>query len=151
MMTKSELLKGRDRKYPDEYTKRVSDNLDRLIDVMNHIRMIYSGTFVCTSGWRPAEVNANTPGASDHSKHMQGLACDIADPDGKLMAWVLKNLELMQMLGLYFEDFRWTPGWCHFQLGPPASGHRIFIPSSTRPQSPKRWDGVYDKTYDIAA
>lgn len=148
MIAKSELLMGRDVTYASEYTQDISDNLDKLLIPMNQIRAAYGQPMIVNSGWRPPEVNASTPGAATHSKHMEGLACDISDKDGVLMAWVLANLSMMQQLGIYHEDFRWTPDWVHFQLGAPASGHRIFVPSAARPSAPDRWDGNYDHSFD---
>ena len=151
MITKDELLKGRDAQYPSDYTQEISDNLDALLAVMNPIREAYGQPMIVSSGWRPPSINAQTPGAATHSKHMIGLACDIQDPDGQLMRWVLDNLALMQSLGVFFEDFRWTPNWVHFQKGAPASGKRIFVPNANRPLAPGRWDGSYDHQYDQAA
>ena len=148
MIAKSELMMGRDVTYSSEYTQEISDNLDRLLVPMNQIREAWGKLMEVNSGWRPPEVNASTPGAAAHSKHMEGLACDIADPDGSLMTWILNNLDMMQGLGIFFEDFRWTPDWCHFQLGPPRSGKRIFVPSAARPQAPDKWGGAYDSKYD---
>ena len=31
MITKDEILMGRDKKYPEEYTKEISDNIDKLL------------------------------------------------------------------------------------------------------------------------
>lgn len=147
-LTKDEFLKGRDKQYALEYSQIISDNLDRLLVPMNKVRDAYGKPMSVNSGWRPPEVNAATPGAATHSKHMEGLAVDIADADGAVRTWVLANLALMQELNLYFEDFRWTPGWTHFQLGGPASGKRIFVPSAARPTNPDAWDGKYDEKYD---
>jgi hypothetical protein len=151
MISKDELLKGRDQQYPNDYTQEISDNLDQLLIPMNQVRTAWAKPMIVNSGWRPPEINASTPGAATHSKHMIGLAVDIADPDGSLWAWVLQNLSTMQQLNLFFEDKRWTPGWVHFQLGGPASGHRIFVPSAARPSAPDAWDGNYDHSYDQAA
>jgi|SRR5581483_3002535 len=148
MISKDELLKGRDKLYPSDYTQQISDNLDQLLVPMNQIRTAWGQPMTVDSGWRSPEENANTAGAAPHSKHMLGLACDIADADGSLWAWVLQNLALMKQLGIYFEDKRWTPTWVHFQLGGPASGHRIFVPYTTRPSAPDAWDGNYDHSFD---
>lgn len=147
-ISKDELLKGRDTQYPNDYTQEVSDNLDKLLIPLNQIRDAYGKPMIVNSGWRPPSVNAATPGAATKSKHMIGLAADIADSDNAVMNWVLQNLDLMQQLGIFCEDFRWTPGWVHFGLGPPASGKRIFVPSAARPQAPDRWDGQYDSKYN---
>ncbi len=148
MISKQELLKGRDLQFPHDYTDVVSANLDALLIPLNKIREAYGQPMLVDSGWRPPSINAATPGAATHSKHMSGLACDIADPNGQVLAWVLQNLDLMKQLNIYMEDFRWTPTWVHFQLGGPASGKRIFVPSANRPLSPARWDGHYDTSLD---
>lgn len=148
MIAKSELLMGRDTEYASEYTQEISDNLDKLLIPLNQIRTAYNIPMIVNSGWRPAEINAATPGAAAHSKHMIGLACDIKDNDSSLWAWVLNNLTLMQQLGIFMEDKRYTPGWVHFQLGAPGSGKRIFIPSAAPAPAPDAWDGNYDHSYD---
>jgi hypothetical protein len=146
---KEELLKGRDVKYPADYTQEVSDNLDKLLIPLNKIRDAWGKPMTVTSGWRPPSINGATPGAATHSKHMEGLAADISDPDNSLWHWVLENLQLMKDLDLFMEDRRWTPGWVHLGLGQPASGRRIFVPSSNPPVDPDSWDGVYDHTFDV--
>lgn len=148
MISKDELLKGRDKQYPSDYTSEVSSNLDKLLIPLNKIREAYGKPMSVSSGWRPPAINGATPGAAKASKHMIGLACDIVDSDGSVMKWVLQNLQLMKDLGIYLEDFRWTPNWVHFQLGAPGSGKRIFVPSSAPAQSPSKWDGHYDSKFD---
>lgn len=147
-ISKDELLMGRDKSYASDYTQEISDNLDRLLVPLNIIRQKWGKPMRVNSGWRPASVNASTSGAAKRSKHTMGLAADISDPDGQLMNWVLANLDLMQKLDIYVEDFRWTPNWVHFGLGAPGSGKRIFIPNANRPLAPDRWDGKYDSQYD---
>lgn len=148
MIIKSELLKGRDQQYPNDYTQEISDNLDKLLIPMNEVRTQWAKEMIVDSGWRPPSINAVTPGAAIHSKHMLGLAVDILDSDGNLWQWVLQNLDVMKQLGLFMEDKRYTPTWTHFQLGAPASGKRIFIPNANRPQAPDAWDGNYDHQFD---
>ncbi len=147
-ISKSELLMGRDQTYPNDYTQEISDNLDNFLIPINKIRDVWGKPMIVNSGWRPPSINASTPGAATHSKHMLGLAADISDIDGSLWKWVLENLQLMKDLGIYMEDKRWTPGWVHFGFGPPASGQRIFVPSSNPPGAPDSWDGQYDHSFD---
>lgn len=151
MISKEELLQGRDQQYPSDYTQEISDNLDKFLLLINQVRAAWGKPMIVDSGWRPPSINASTPGASAHSKHMEGLAADIKDIDGSLWAWVLENLTLMQKLGLYMEDRRWTSTWVHFGFGPPVSGHRIFVPNTNRPTAPDAWDGEYDHSHDEAA
>jgi Peptidase M15 len=148
MISKAELLQGRDVQYASDYTQEISDNLDQLLVPLNQIRAAWGKPMTVNSGWRPPSINGSTPGAAAHSKHMLGLAADIADADGSLWAWVLQNLSLMKQLGIYMEDKRWTPGWVHFGFGPPASGHRIFVPNANRALDPTAWDGNYDHSSD---
>lgn len=147
-ISKDELLKGRDKTYASDYTQQISDNLDELLPIINQVRSTYGIPMTVTSGWRPPSLNASTPGAANHSLHEEGLAVDILDADGKLLAWVLQNLPMIKDLGIYLEDFRWTPNWVHFGIRPPKSGHRIFVPSSAPAKAPDRWDGIYDHTLD---
>lgn len=143
-ITKKDLLMGRDKTYADEYTKEISDNLDKLLIVLNKIQEKAGRNFHVNSGWRPAAINAAISGAAVHSNHTKGLAADISDPTGSIMYWVLDNLEFMKELGVFMEDFRWTPTWVHFQIVPVHSGHRIFIPNMKPAPAPERWDGRYD-------
>lgn len=151
-ITKDELLMGRDKAYPKEYTKEISDNLDQLLIAINQIRQAYNTPMKVSSGWRPAAINGAIAGAAKRSNHMLGLAVDISDRDGKLRSWVLANLDLMQKLGVYIEDFRWTSTWVHFQVVAPKSKKRIFIPyadvTKNPMTAPNAWGGTYDSKYD---
>lgn len=148
MISKDELLKGRDVQYASDYTQEISDNLDKILPLLNQVRAAWGKPMTVTSGWRPPSINGSTPGAAAHSKHMLGLAADIEDMDGSLWTWVLQNLQLMKDLGFYFEDKRWCPGWVHFGFGPSTSGKRIFVPNANRPANPDSWDGEYDHSFD---
>lgn len=147
-ISKDEILMGRDKKYPKDYTKQISDNIDQLLIPINKIRDAYGSSMIVNSGWRPPSINLSTPGAAVHSKHMIGLAVDISDPNGVLMKWVLQNLQLLKDLNIYCEDFSWTPNWLHFQLGGPKSGKRIFVPSAARADLPNKWNHQYDSQFD---
>jgi hypothetical protein len=148
MLSKSELLMGRDKTFSDEYTSEISNNLDTLLEKLNVLRAAYGHPMKVSSGWRPASINGMIPNAAKKSNHMIGLAVDIADADGALMKWCLDNLDLLTATGLYLEDFRYTPTWCHFQSVAPKSKKRIFVPSEALPPAPARWNGRYDSRYD---
>lgn len=81
-----------------------------------------------TSGWRPASFNATVVGASATSKHMSGQAIDVADPEGALDDWCVRNMEALVDLGLYLEHPASTKGWTHVQCVAPRSGNRVFYP-----------------------
>lgn len=147
-LTKENLLEGRDKQYPSEYTAEVSQNLDNLLVILNKIQTAYGKKFTVNSGWRPAAVNAGIPGAAVASNHMKGLAADIADADGEVMRWTIENLDLMKSLGVHMEDWRWTPTWTHYQIVPPKSGNRIYIPSTKPAIEPNRWAGKYLGKYN---
>ena len=145
MISKNEVLMGRDKQYPNDYTKEVSDNIDRILEPLNVVRKVYNKPMYVSSGWRPLSVNEKLSNAGKKSNHIKGLAVDFKDSDGKLRDWILGNLEWLAGLGFYFEDFRWTPGWAHFQIVPPRSKNRIFVPSMAPARDPNAWSGQYDK------
>jgi uncharacterized protein YcbK (DUF882 family) len=60
------------------------------------------------------------------SKHLSGKACDLADPDGKLLLWCKANVKILEEIGLWCEDG--TVGWTHVQSESPNSGKRFFMP-----------------------
>lgn len=117
-------------KYPT--TPQIDANLNTLLERINVIRTSYDTPMIVTSGLRDtaqqqaliAAGKSNAP----KSHHLTGEACDIQDLDGKLRDWVKDNMDLMESIGFWFEDFDHTPGWVHFQIVPPASGKRVFIP-----------------------
>lgn len=87
-----------------------------------------TGTIV-TSGWRPADINAATPGAAARSLHMTCEAIDLYDPDGDLDEWLLASADtVLRDLALWLEHPAATKGWAHVQTKPPRSGRRVFYP-----------------------
>jgi hypothetical protein len=125
-------------------TNEYAANLNKLLIVMNKIRAAYGKPMVVNSGVRSDADQQRINPKAPKSKHISCQAVDIADSDGGLLKWVLANLDLMQTLGVFFEDFRWTPGWIHFQIVPPASGKRVFVPDTSPAKAAERWDGIYD-------
>lgn len=81
-----------------------------------------------SSGWRPAALNAATPGAALRSKHMTCEACDLYDPEGLLDDWCMANQAVLEDLRLWLEHPSATKGWCHVQIVAPRSGRRVFYP-----------------------
>lgn len=87
-----------------------------------------TGTLV-SSGWRPPDINAGTPGAAPRSKHLTGQAIDIYDPDGDLDEWCLREKDAaLATIGIWLEHPAATKGWSHWQTIPPGSGNRVFYP-----------------------
>ena len=121
MISKSEVLMGRDKKYSNDYTKEISDKLDKILVPLNIVRKRYNKPMYVSTGWRPLSVNAKLSNAGKKSKHIYGQAVDFKDKDGKLRDWIVEHIEWLAGLGFYFEDFRWTKGCCHFTLIPPGS------------------------------
>lgn len=85
---------------------------------------------IVTSGWRPPDVNAATPGAAVKSMHLSCEAIDLYDPDGDLDDWLMSDggQRAMADLGLWHEHPSCTKGWAHVQTRPPRSGRRTFYP-----------------------
>lgn len=114
MINKSEILMGRDKQYPNEYTKEVSDNIDQLLISLNKFREAYGKPMEVSSGWRPQSVNAAVGGAKA-SNHTIGKACDFKDPDGAIDAFAKEcdKKGLLKQWGLWLENPDNTKGWCH--------------------------------------
>jgi hypothetical protein len=135
-ITEDEYFMGRDAIYacPEEVRINARALLEKVNNLIQYIYMNFdwvdfetkpNGSIV-SSGWRPAQVNANTPGASPKSKHMTGHAVDIYDPDGDIDEVITD--ELLEKFGLYREHPSATKGWCHLQDIPPKSKRRTFYP-----------------------
>lgn len=135
---------GRDSKYRGELTEEIRSHavdllarVDRLLDQMTGVDFETHPTTgsIVSSGWRPAAVNAQVPGAAPKSKHMTGQAIDLYDPDGDLKAWCWEHSDVLGRLDidLYMEHPSMTKGWLHLQTVPPKSQARF--PTNAR----KRW------------
>lgn len=139
MITMSELLKGA--KLEDQ-SPEIQANLKILLEKMNKVRAAYAKPMTPTSGLRTMadhlriyEDIAKKKGEKfDKSKvpmkstHLFGQAVDIFDPKRELQKWVKENIKLMEEIGLWFESFDYTSNWVHFQIIPPKSGNRFFVP-----------------------
>jgi Peptidase M15 len=119
---------GRDREYRDELTPVLRANARETVRRVNQLLRRAGLSRKITSGWRPAAVNANVPGAARGSKHISCIAIDLEDRDGALDAWCLAHLDVLAEIGLWLEHPDATPDWCHLQTLPPASGNRVFEP-----------------------
>lgn len=110
----------------------IDANLIILCDRLCHIEDAYGQELVVTSGLRSQaqqqSLIASGKSNATHSKHLTGQAVDIYDPNGELKAWIMANLLLIETIEFWFEDFSYTVNWVHFQIVPPASGNRFFIP-----------------------
>jgi hypothetical protein len=148
MISFEEILMGRAKL--EDLAPDIQDNIKVLHERINVIRKAYGKPMKVNDGLRFQKDQPKNAAAK--SKHLIGAAIDIDDDDeGTLWHWLKDNLELLQQVGLWLEDPRWTHGngtWMHFQIVPPASGKRIFIPSSAPASAPEIWDGKYDKALD---
>ena len=123
MIKVTEILMGRHVEYPLD--DALLNNLGRLVIALNRLRGAYGKPMQVTSGYRPGHYNKRAGGA-EKSAHMTLEACDFADPTGKLDLWCLNNALRLKEWGLYLEHPESTPGWCHVQIRPPASGKTVF-------------------------
>lgn len=129
-----ELLKGTKL---ESLPKEHQDNLKILLEKVNKIRTAYNKPMTITSGYRSMDDHLRIykeKGITDKSKipmqsrHLYGLACDISDPKQELQKWIKSNIKLLEDVGLWCEDFSATKNWVHFQIVPPKSGSRFFLP-----------------------
>ncbi len=128
LITLPEYLMGRDTSYHADYTDEIAANAIATVGRINRFLQRSGFDGHVNSGWRPPALNAATRGAARHSKHMLALACDLHDVDGRIDQWCVDNSQVLEELGLWQESPSTTPGWCHLQIVPPASGQRVFLP-----------------------
>lgn len=152
-ITVEQYFMGRDKSSPP--TPEMRDNAQVMVALANEMleeaqidgvaldRMDQvTGTLVA-SGYRPPAVNERTANAAKNSVHLTCEGVDIQDSRTQDLArWCLRNLPILQRLGLYLENPRWTfseggDHWVHIQIRPPASGNRVFIPSKAPPRGPE--------------
>ena len=139
-----------------ELTSEQEGNAKDLLSAVNAFLEGYTGKVYVTSGIRDMADHMRiyaAKGITDESKipmgsrHLFGLAVDLADPNRELAYYILNHLELLQTCGLWVEHLNWTKGWIHLQSVSPKSKRRFFIPSNNPPED-SFWDGVYDAKYD---
>ncbi len=75
-------------------------------------------------GFRPQDCPEGAPGSS----HKDALAVDRYDPIGEIDAWCLRNLDVLELCGIYIEHPSETCGWSHWTIRAPKSGRRVFFP-----------------------
>lgn len=111
---------------------------ERLYKRINEVRRYYGKPMFVTSGVRSYLDQMRIDKAAGRkpsygSLHLKGAAVDIADKDHALWNWCMDNMELIEKIGLWLEDKRWTDSWLHFQCFAPKSGSRIFQPYAGTP------------------
>lgn len=121
-----------DRLQHSELTDEVKDNARKLLAVVNQLLdELGIKSANVTSGFRPSNVNKNTPGAAKKSLHQQGLAVDMLDDKDQTLAKLIQSKpEMLKKYNLWLEDPEATVGkqtcWVHLDLG-----SRVDRPSRT--------------------
>lgn len=139
-ITQDEILMGREKEFP--LTVELEKNIYILLKALNQFREIYGKPMRVSSGYRPGDFNKYAGGAKK-SNHTICLACDFVDLDSSLDSYCVANQDILEQCGLYLEHPKWTKTWCHLQVIKPASGKRIFIPSTQEPPVSKH-DMLFD-------
>lgn len=134
VITMDEYWLGRDTLYAAEWDQDIQKNGAVTVLRANELLRIYrtatrsTEEHQVTSGWRPAIINMSTRGAAPRSKHLTAQAVDLADIEGTLDDWCLKNPQVLASIGLWQEHPASTKSWIHIQIVPPKSGNRVFYP-----------------------
>lgn len=151
MITLKDLLMGR-----IEYKDLPPDqqrNAMTVIERINRFFEDYKGSLKLkvNDGYRRA-IDAPKNGAAQ-SKHYLCAAIDIDDDDaGTVWQYVWANRKRLKDIGLWLESPNWTHcdgmSWLHFQVVPPNSGRRFYVPSMRPNPNPKFWDSKYEAALD---
>lgn len=110
----------------------IDKNLGSLFQRLMELQAACKMDFVFTSALRSEaaqQVLVETGKTNAiHSKHCAGAAADIYDPKKKLQKYLTENSDILKVIGLWCEDFKYTKNWVHCQTLAPLSGKRFFIP-----------------------
>lgn len=139
MITMNDYWMGRQATHGHLLDSDIRRNAELTVELANKLLILAKGDGVkleesprtktiVSSGWRPPDINASTPGAAVKSKHLTGQAIDLYDPSGDLDEFCLSHPSVLKDLGLWQEHPSATKGWCHVQTVPPGSGRRVFYP-----------------------
>lgn len=110
-------------------------NLPILLERVNKVRSEWGKPMIVTSGLRSVEDHLRiyaAKGITDTSKipmqsrHLTGRAVDIADEGLVLTKWLKDNPKVLETAELWCEEG--NKNWVHFQIVPPLSGKRWFLP-----------------------
>jgi len=114
---------GRDKDFKDQLTEDLQGNAKTLLKAVNglltELGIEDAGV---SSGWRPAAINKNVPGAAKKSLHQVCKAVDIIDDKDQTLAnLIMANPDLLKKYGLWMEDPKSTKGkwtnWVHLDIG----------------------------------
>lgn len=128
---------GRDKQFPNEWTKEVETNAIDLIARINAIlnEINWSKSVSVSSGFRPAAINGATSNAAKKSLHMTGMACDLLDSvDQELSKLIMSKPDLLKKHGLWLEHPDATKGkntnWAHLDINKARTDRpiRVFKP-----------------------
>lgn len=121
MISRNEILQGRDTEYP--LSPALENNLKLLLEAVNKLRKLYGKPMYVSSGYRPGKYNKAAKGAPN-SSHLTCQAVDFKDADGAIKAWI--TIDILKECGLYQEHPSRTLTWCHLQVRP--TKNRVFLP-----------------------
>lgn len=117
MLTLEDLLMGRDKTHPKDFTIEIKTQGEDLVRRVNNLfTALQLRVPPVTSGWRPLEINMRAGGAK-RSLHMQCKAVDLSDPKGEVKKAIMKKTELLLDFGLWLESPDSTPTWVHLDTG----------------------------------
>lgn len=121
MITRAELLMGRDSEYP--LTPELEHNLELLLEAVNKLRALYGKPMFVSSGYRPGRFNVAAHGAPN-SAHRTCEAVDFNDLGHAIYDFCTDAI--LEQCGLYKEDGNYTNTWTHVQIRP--TKNRVFRP-----------------------
>lgn len=144
MISMDELL---NHKYKlEDLDQDIQDNLATLLERVNKIREEWGKPMTVTSGLRTMQDHMRIyrekaekcekpfeDGVFDESKvpkaskHLYGQAVDIYDPGLELTKWLKEN-DSQRLVDAELWCEQGNANWVHFQIAPPKSGNRWFLP-----------------------
>lgn len=113
----------------NEPSESAFENLKRLADALETVRMVLRKPILITSGYRSKELNRMV-GGSKNSAHMFGMAADFICPQ---FGTPLEVCRAVAKHGIDFDQIIHEYGrWCHFAIGDAGIAARKELLTATR-------------------
>lgn len=129
MLSAQQYLKGRDRKFENEFTDDVRKNSARIIASTAEILSAFGHKREVLHGWTPKNI-AKRDGLDLKSPHIWAQAIALKDFDKSLGHWSVTNIERLVEVGFWMQSLIETHSsdipYVRFQIVRPPCGSRIF-------------------------
>jgi hypothetical protein len=129
MLSLQNYLKGRERKFAQEFSDDKKKNAHKMVARASELLSAFGEKREVVLGWVPVNI-AKRDGVDIESPHIWGQAIALKDFDKRLGHWCVENIERLIELELFMETLSATHQgeypFVRLQIARPECGNRIF-------------------------